>query len=123
MVISLMSAGIGLLLGFLTGLGTGGGSLLILWLTLVCHMEPHQAKLINLMFFIPSALSATLFRICRNHIPWKKLILPTLSGCVSAAVFSLLAQQINTSFLQKPFGLVLIYIGIRELCHKKEAGS
>ncbi len=33
---------IGSLLGFLAGLGVGGGSLLMLWLTLVVQMEyPH----------------------------------------------------------------------------------
>ena len=46
---------VGILLGFLTGLGTGGGSLLVLWLTLVLHMDPAQARVVNLMFFLPAA--------------------------------------------------------------------
>ena len=52
MVITLLIAA---LLGFLAGLGVGGGSLLILWLTLVLHTEPAQARPINLLFFLPAA--------------------------------------------------------------------
>lgn len=50
------------ILGFLAGLGVGGGSLLVLWLTLAVGMEHPQARIINLMFFIPSAVIASLFR-------------------------------------------------------------
>ena len=37
-------------LGFLSGLGTGGGSLLILWLTLVLDVPQSEARAMNLMF-------------------------------------------------------------------------
>ena len=37
------------LLGFLAGLGVGGGSLLMLWLTLVLQMEYAQARMLNLL--------------------------------------------------------------------------
>ena len=38
---------VGTVLGFLTGLGVGGGSLLILWLTLVLEMPrpPHGVSI------------------------------------------------------------------------------
>jgi len=38
---------VGLVLGFLAGLGVGGGSLLILWLTMVLQMPYPQARTIN----------------------------------------------------------------------------
>ena len=50
---------IGTVLGFLAGIGVGGGSLLVLWLTLVLGMEHPQARLINLLFFLPSAIVAS----------------------------------------------------------------
>ena len=50
-------------LGFLSGIGTGGGSLLILWLTLVVGIPSPDARLMNLMFFIPSALVACFLRL------------------------------------------------------------
>ena len=44
------------ILGFLTGLGVGGGSLLILWLTIVLGMDQATARGINLLFFLPAAV-------------------------------------------------------------------
>lgn len=109
---------VGTVLGFFTGLGTGGGSLLILWLTLVLNMDPTQARLINLMFFLPSAIIATAVRLFRGGIPFRKVWLPALAGCAAAAIFSLLCQHIETENLKRLFGLLLIFIGIRELCYR-----
>jgi uncharacterized membrane protein YfcA len=114
-----VSIAIGILLGFLTGLGTGGGSLLLLWLTLVCNMDPLQAKSINLLFFLPAALCATLTRSCRGDIPWKKLWIPILTGCLTAALLSLCTRGLNTQLLQKIFGGLLIAIGLRELFYRE----
>jgi uncharacterized membrane protein YfcA len=54
---------------FLTGLGTGGGSLLLLWLTLVLGMDPALARTVNLMFFIPAAVIASVIRFFKGGIP------------------------------------------------------
>lgn len=111
----LISIAVGALLGFLTGLGTGGGSLLILWLTAVLHMEPALARTINLMFFLPCALMATILRLKKGSVPIRKIILPALFGCGAAAVFSIVGQKIDTAQLKKLFGVLLIFTGIREL--------
>lgn len=113
-----ISIAVGLVLGFLTGLGTGGGSLLILWLTLVQQMSAAQARIINLMFFLPSAMIATLINWFRRRIPWKKVLLPACAGTVAAAVFALLEQKMNTEGLEKLFGVLLIVMGIRELTYR-----
>ena len=44
---------VGTILGFLAGLGVGGGSLLILWLTVVCNTPYAAARIVNLLFFLP----------------------------------------------------------------------
>ena len=43
---------IGSALGFLAGLGVGGGSLLLLWLTQVMNMPQDQARILNLLFYL-----------------------------------------------------------------------
>ena len=75
----------GILLGFLAGLGVGGGSLLMLWLTVVLGMEHTTARGINLLFFLPSALTAILFRWKQGNIHWKKIFPAVIAGCVIAA--------------------------------------
>lgn len=113
-----ISIAVGIVLGFLTGLGTGGGSLLILWLTLALRMEPRDARLINLMFFLPAALIATLFHWRQGRVPFKKLLLPILSGCIASAVFALIGQKMNTESLKKLFGVLLIFTGLKELLYR-----
>ena len=102
-------------LGFLSGLGTGGGSLLILWLTLVQGMDPRQARSINLLFFLPGAILATLLRR-REGVPFRSILPAILSGCLSAALFSLL--HLDTALLQKLFGTLLLAAGTRELLYR-----
>ena len=109
---------IGAALGLLSGLGTGGGSLLLLWLTLVLHMSAEQARLINLMFFLPCALTATCLRCGSRSIPWKKLLLPIIAGCITAAMAAVFGQKMNTESLTKLFGALLIVIGCKELFYR-----
>ena len=79
---------IGTVLGFLSGLGIGGGSLLILWLTMVLHTDPQTARSINLLFFIPAALVACAMRIKQGHLKVKPLLPAIIAGCAAAAIFS-----------------------------------
>lgn len=112
---------IGTILGFLSGLGTGGGSLLILWLTLGLGMAQDNARVINLMFFIPSALVACIFRWKQGHLDIKKILPAIVAGSISAALFSILGNRMDTSLLRKLFGALLLFTGIRELFyHPKE---
>lgn len=109
---------VGTVLGFLTGLGTGGGSLLVLWLTLVINTPSQEARVINLLFFLPSAVISTLFRWRRGGIPFQKVWLPALAGCASALLFATVGQKINTELLQKLFGILLLFTGLRELFYR-----
>lgn len=109
---------VGSALGFLSGLGTGGGSLLILWLTLVLGMPQQTARLINLMFFIPSALIACVFRRQQGHLNVKKILPAILAGSISAGICGLIVKQMNISILQTLFGLLLIFTGIREVMYR-----
>lgn len=111
----------GTLLGFLSGLGTGGGSLLILWLTLVVGMAQESARIINLLFFIPSALVSCIFRWRQGHLDIKKILPAIIAGSISAALFSILGRQIDTSLLRKCFGFLLLFTGIREIFYRPKA--
>ena len=110
---------VGTALGFLTGLGVGGGSLLILWLTFVVGTEPGAARAMNLLFFLPSAVIACLFRWRQGLIPWKKILPGILAGAVSAALFSFFSSSLDMQILKKLFGVLLIVLGLRELFYKE----
>ena len=106
------------LLGFLTGLGVGGGSLLMVWLTAVLEMDAITARGINLLFFLPSALIAICFRKRQGQLKWKAVLPPAAAGCITAALCSKLSTVVDNSILNPIFGAVLIAAGIRELFSK-----
>jgi len=105
-------------LGFLAGIGVGGGSLLMLWLTLVLGMDHGQARLMNLLFFLPSALVACLFRWKQGSLEVKKISPAVIAGCAAAAVGSWISFRLEMELLKKLFGGLLILTGIRELMYK-----
>lgn len=109
---------VGTVLGFLSGLGIGGGSLLILWLTLVTGTDPTTARIINLLFFLPSAIIACIFRIRQGNLQVKPLLPAMIAGCVAAALFSRISAGMDLELVKKLFGAVLIAAGIRELCYR-----
>ena len=109
---------IGILLGFLSGLGIGGGSLLILWLTLALNMDPATARGINLLFFLPSALVACGLRIRQGDLKVKPLLPAILAGCAAAAIFSWISTILDVGILKKLFGAVLLAAGVRELLYQ-----
>ena len=110
----------GTILGTLSGLGVGGGTLLVLWLTLVLHMDQQQARIINLLFFIPCAVICTLIRKKQGAVNIKELLPGILAGCISAAVFSLIGRKLDLSILKKLFGILLLLTGVKELLYKPD---
>ena len=108
----------GTLLGFLSGIGVGGGSLLILWLTLVLGMDHLPARNINLLFFIPSAIIACFFRWKQGKLDLKKILPAILLGCINAACFSFFSRHIDITVLKRLFGILLLMTGVRELLYR-----
>ena len=108
----------GILLGFLAGLGIGGGSLLLLWLTLVLGMDPATARAINLLFFLPAAGVACCFRWKQGSLNWKSVVPAIVCGSVGAVLGAWLGHRLDTNVLKKGFGVLLLATGIRELLWK-----
>ena len=111
---------ISILLGFLAGLGVGGGSLLILWLTLVLNMGHPEARILNLLFFLPSALISSFFRWKQQELDFKMLLPGILAGAGAALVFSILSQYLDMGLLRKLFGALLLLTGIREIFYRPQ---
>ena len=111
---------VAVVLGFLTGLGIGGGSLLILWLTIALNTAQTTARGINLLFFLPSALIACCFRLKQGTLRLRTVLPAILSGCASAALFSWIGLSIDAAMVKKLFGFLLLLTGLRELMYKSK---
>lgn len=109
---------VGTILGFLSGLGIGGGSLLIVWLTVVQQVDPQTARILNLLFFIPSAVIACVIRIRKKELNWRSVLPAIAAGCIAAGSFSWISTRLDVALLKKLFGIVLIAAGIREVFYR-----
>lgn len=106
---------VGLFCGALSGLGVGGGSILMVWLTAVRGFDQRIAQGINLLFFLPTALSSA-FVHARSRIVETQIVIPAaISGAVAACAGAFLAQRIDTEMLRRLFGALLLVIGALEL--------
>ena len=83
-------------LGFLSGLGVGGGSLLILWLTLAVKLDYTAAKFINLLFFLPASAICCAFRLRQKTLKLSACLPAILSGGAAAVLGSLIAAAVDT---------------------------
>ena len=108
----------GLVFGFSAGLGLGGGSLLMMWLTLVVGADHLTARAINLMFFIVAAGSVCIFRLKNRSLSIKPILPAIIAGCIAAGLFSFIGQNIDTQILRKIFGGLLLFTGTKELLYR-----
>lgn len=113
---SALTAGLaGLVCGVLSGLGVGGGTLLMVWMTAVAGIAQKSAQGVNLLFFLPTAACALFFHI-KNRLIRPRVVLPAiLTGCLSAAGAALLATAMDTGLLRRLFGGFLVIVGLTEL--------
>ncbi len=110
-----MSILAGTVLGFLTGLGIGGGSLLILWLTQVLSTPQVEAQGINLLFFLPAAAISCLFRKRQGILRRDIALWAAIPGCAAAGLCALWAASLDEALLGKIFGYLLLGAGLWEL--------
>ena len=112
---ALLSGLAGLVCGVFSGLGIGGGTLLMVYMTAVMELEQRAAQGINLLYFLPTAACALFFHIKNRLIRWRVVLPAILTGCVTAAGAAWLATGMDTGLLRKLFGGFLLLVGIREL--------
>lgn len=109
----------GTLLGFLSGLGVGGGSLLMLWLTLAEGTAQADARVMNLMFFIPCALIASLFRWKQAKPDWKLTLRAIAGGLAGALIGNFLHSRLDLELLKKGLGILFLIFGVKELAYRE----
>lgn len=114
---------IGLATGIISGFGIGGGSLLVLYLTAVLGVAQQTAGGMNLLYFIGCAPAALIGHVKNKRICWDAVIWCVLAGVVIAVPTALIANKIDTDLLRRMFGVVLLYVGVRELRTASKSGK
>ena len=109
------------LAGFCTGIlsawGVGGGTLLLLLMTLFFGVAQADAMAINLLYFLPTAAMGLLYHrknglldraVLRSAVPW---------GTAAAAT------AVDTDLLRRPFGIYLLLAAGSLLLRTKKTGK
>lgn len=110
----------GMITGILTGFGIGGGTLLIIYLTMFRDFSQLSAQGINLIYFLPTAGTALISHIKNKRVIWQAVIYAGISGTVAAILAALIASKLDMSHLRRVFGIFLLFVGISELFAKNK---
>lgn len=106
---------IGFISGIITAIGMGGGTVLILLLTLFLSISQHVAQATNLLFFVPTAVTAIVCNLREKSIELKVGIYIIVFGIIGAIVGSVLSNSMDVKILKKFFGIFLLFVAIHEI--------
>lgn len=97
--------------GILSAWGVGGGTLLLLLMTLFLQVDPLTARAINLLYFLPVAAVSLLQHRKNGYLDRETFRLAAPWGALTALLAALLSLRLDTEVLRRPFGLLLLAAG------------
>ena len=110
----------GLISGIISGMGIGGGTILIPAITFLSDITQKQAQSINLICFLPTA-AAALFIHAKNKNIETKILKPLLIfGIIAAIAGAFTAMHLDNEILKKAFGVFLFLRAVREFFVKEK---
>ena len=109
--------------GILSAWGVGGGTLLLVCMTLFLGVDHRTAQAVNLLFFLPTAAAGLWFHRREGYLEkevWRQAALP---GAVASLAGALAAAAVDVSLLRRPFGLFLLACGASMLLKSLRRGG
>ncbi len=105
--------------GVLSAWGIGGGTLLLLCMTLFLGVDQAEAQGINLLFFLPTAGASLYFHRRGGYLDRRVLRAAIPLGTLCALLTAFFSSMIDLSILRKAFGLFLLYAGASTLLNQR----
>lgn len=102
---------IGFAVAILSGLGIGGGGLLVIYLSLVLGVGQLEAQGINLIYFLFSSGAAMLIHLLRRRLNFRLIGYLAVCGVVGAVLGSWLAGITSPEVMRRCFGCLLLVSG------------
>ncbi len=101
--------------GIISGMGIGGGAVLIPALIMLEGISQQTAQGINLTYFIPTAVISLIVHIKNKRVDKNTALILGSCGVVGAIGGSYLAAAIGGELLRRCFGFFLLFIGAYEI--------
>jgi len=106
---------ISLISGIISGMGIGGGTILIPALIIFLNVKQQIAQSTNLLIFVPTSIVALYTHIKQGNIEKKVLKTLIIFGIIGSIIGSILAVSLGSSLLKKMFGVFLLFMGAYEI--------
>ena len=111
----MLTSVIGFFSGILSGMGVGGGMLLIPAMRIFLGINQQSAQSINLFSFIPSALCALIVHIKKKNIDFRCALPIIITGVPFSLLGAFICVNIPSKLLGRLFGIFILIFGIREI--------
>ena len=111
---------VGFCSGIISGMGIGGGTILIPALLFFTDITQQQAQGVNLIYFVPTAITALITHQKKGNLDWKTAKPLAVLGLVGAAAGAFLAVSLESEILRRIFGGFLFLMGLSEIFKKKK---
>lgn len=109
---------IGFVSGIISGMGIGGGTILIPALVFLVGTDQHIAQSINLASFLPTAAVAIFIHAKNKNIKFKIALSIVIFGIIGAIIGSKMAVALSSNTLKRCFGIFLLFMGVYEFFRK-----
>ena len=106
--------------GTVSGLGMGGGTVLIMLMSYFFDYSQQLLQSINLLYFIPTNLVAGIVYAKNKYVDYKVGVFVIITAIIGAYVGSKIAVNIDTNLLRKIFATYLVAVGIIFLLKKPQ---
>lgn len=106
---------IGFASGILSGMGVGGGMILIPALSLLEGVEQHLAQSINLFYFIPTSAAALAVHTKNKNVDYKCALKIVAGGILPAIIGAYSAVNVPSELLKRIFAVFICVFGVREI--------
>lgn len=106
---------IGAFSGIFSGIGMGGGTVLIFLLSAFLNLEQHIAQATNLIYFVPTAISAIIVNYREKNIDTKLARFISIFGIIGATIGAIISVNTDVIKLRKIYGIFLAIIAVHEI--------
>ena len=94
--------------GALSAWGVGGGTLLLVCMTLLLGVEQPTAQLVNLLFFLPAAAGGLFFHRKKGFVDRDIRRRALAPGLICSLAGAWIAGKVGVEILRRPFGVFLL---------------
>ncbi|MDR1210460.1 MAG: sulfite exporter TauE/SafE family protein [Clostridiales bacterium] len=109
---------VGVFAGCVSGLGLGGGTVLIPALVFAAGISQREAQVFNLLYFVPTAIAALAAHVRQKNLVYRVLPGLVIFGFIGAVIGATVAVRVDEGLLRKLFGGFLLLLGTAEIFKK-----